>query len=61
MRDLATADFIFSLRVNLADAVAAGLVSAAATEEWWAAQEERDRAGAFLAFGNGVTVGATRE
>jgi ubiquinone/menaquinone biosynthesis C-methylase UbiE len=61
IRDLASADFIFSLRMNVANAVAVGFVSAEAVDEWWAALEERDRAGAFLAFGNGVMVGATRE
>lgn len=60
MRDLATADFVLSLRGNLAGAVEAGAVSPGAADAWWAALEERDHAGAFLAFGNGVIVGAVR-
>jgi hypothetical protein len=61
MRDLASADFVLSLRSNLADAVAAGTTDADVVDAWWAALEERDRAGAFFASINGVTIGATRE
>lgn len=60
MRDLASADFILSLRSNLAEAVAAGATTSEVADAWWAALDERDRAGAFFASLNGVIVGATR-
>jgi ubiquinone/menaquinone biosynthesis C-methylase UbiE len=60
LRSLASADFVLSLRGNLAGSVAAGAVTAEAADAWWAALEERDRASAFFASINGVMVGATR-
>jgi SAM-dependent methyltransferase len=59
-RDLASADFVLRLRGNLAGAVEAGAISHRAADGWWTVLEERDRAGAFLAFGNIVIVGADR-
>ncbi len=38
-----------------------GAVTAEAATTWWAALEERDRAGVFFASINCVTVGPTRE
>jgi ubiquinone/menaquinone biosynthesis C-methylase UbiE len=61
MRDLERADFILSLRSNLVEAVAAGATTSEVVDAWWAALEERDRAGAFFASINGVMVGATRK
>jgi SAM-dependent methyltransferase len=60
MRDLASADFILSIRSNLAEAVTAGATTSEVADAWWAALEERDRAGAFFASINGVMVGAKR-
>ncbi len=60
MRDLASADFILSLRSNLTEAVAAGATTSDVADAWWAALEDRDEAGAFFASLNGVIVGATR-
>lgn len=54
------ADFVLSLRSNLAGAVAAGLVEASDADAWWADVEARDRAGAFFATLQGFVVGATK-